>query len=675
MLTRLPLVALVLVSCAGLDLDVDDPAAPAPAVPAPAVLGMESGLEVAASTDGAAQLVVTNWGLDWLIVEGSGHVVERLPSGSDRYVPGAGAVARSAGRFSSPFDRFAIASDGGAFVALRRSPGPGDSGLGPDDLESTDDVCAFTDQDELLWCRDLDETYLVDDLWIDDLAGAVGVVQHIDRPLEPGWLGLRTEPELHDVQALALDLATGGPAPERLPALLLDRLAEAPSPSSQLTALLAAVQVDPPGLDELLAEALLDPSWPTAVRLRAGLTLARRAYEGRSAPLTREERRAARQLAREAASGPLLHRSTGERLRAALPDADRLSFAAIDEEGRGELRRRARYEPELVDGALRVRSPLAPGAASAAVVLAEAGHRRQSLKLAARADSAPRHLVLLLAAEGATTAETARARLDEAWDLPVLSRLMGAVLQVCADVACVEAVTSAFEEASDERGRPHPVERGPLTWPLESTEPGREWLARIAETGEVLGEPVTQARLDEWTRPSSLRARSLRSGGSAAPARFDRALYGGVEFARHQRFGPLAEPASGEGLLIQAFPEGGGRVDVDGTAHRGMVVAVVNPTAGPLHLPLQDGGLALLQEARDEAGVWRPIERWVRSWCGNSYSSTPLPSGFFVELVVPRYEGPFETELRVVLPVGGGAIVSEPFRGSIDPGQFVAEEE
>jgi hypothetical protein len=112
-----------------------------------------------------------------------------------------------------------------------------------------------------------------------------------------------------------------------------------------------------------------------------------------------------------------------------------------------------------------------------------------------------------------------------------------------------------------------------------------------------------------------------------------------------------------------------------GMGYRGMRLLLVNRTNERAHV-LGYGHLLklLIQEARDEHGQWRPIEKEGSS----GFIDCPLrtlhlnPSHYW-ELAAPRYVGPFKTKLRFRLRVWTpdlDVIYSNEFDGSIDSDQF-----
>ncbi|MEM1003096.1 MAG: hypothetical protein AAGH46_10650 [Bacteroidota bacterium] len=100
---------------------------------------------------------------------------------------------------------------------------------------------------------------------------------------------------------------------------------------------------------------------------------------------------------------------------------------------------------------------------------------------------------------------------------------------------------------------------------------------------------------------------------------------------------------------------------------------LVNTTDYPFFTEMQDGSLMIIQEALDEEGVWKPIEYWIFSGCGNSYNFLKLAPGKCVMVPVKKYAGEFQTKIRLKFKTPNGLIYSEPFEGSIEKSQFAKE--
>lgn len=99
-------------------------------------------------------------------------------------------------------------------------------------------------------------------------------------------------------------------------------------------------------------------------------------------------------------------------------------------------------------------------------------------------------------------------------------------------------------------------------------------------------------------------------------------------------------------------------------------VFIHNPTKDTLLLDQQDGRVIMIQEAKDENGQWKPIEFWRYSWCGNSYGAEVLLPNTVAIVKIFKYEGDFETEIRLKLKNGNDIIYSDSFKGKINKSQF-----
>ena len=84
----------------------------------------------------------------------------------------------------------------------------------------------------------------------------------------------------------------------------------------------------------------------------------------------------------------------------------------------------------------------------------------------------------------------------------------------------------------------------------------------------------------------------------------------------------------------------------------------------------------MIQEALDEDSLWKPIEYWVYSGCGNSYFN-PLNLNPYTYLMVPirKYFGEYKTKMRLKLKNGKKIIYSNTFKGSINKSQFTIKNE
>lgn len=76
----------------------------------------------------------------------------------------------------------------------------------------------------------------------------------------------------------------------------------------------------------------------------------------------------------------------------------------------------------------------------------------------------------------------------------------------------------------------------------------------------------------------------------------------------------------------------------------------------------------LIMEAKDSAGVWRPIEKRFIYLCGNGVGTIILPPGEIMLTSVPLFQGEYKTQLRLRYP--NTEFYSNSFEGNINYRQF-----
>lgn len=84
----------------------------------------------------------------------------------------------------------------------------------------------------------------------------------------------------------------------------------------------------------------------------------------------------------------------------------------------------------------------------------------------------------------------------------------------------------------------------------------------------------------------------------------------------------------------------------------------------------QDGSLIMIVEAQDSKHVWKPIEYWSNSWCGNSYFTCIIPSQHYLMTRGIKCSGDFYTKCRVKLTNSDASVYSNEFYMSINETQF-----
>lgn len=84
-----------------------------------------------------------------------------------------------------------------------------------------------------------------------------------------------------------------------------------------------------------------------------------------------------------------------------------------------------------------------------------------------------------------------------------------------------------------------------------------------------------------------------------------------------------------------------------------------------------------IQEAVDRKenyGEWRPIEARGFDFCGNGRWALIVHPQEFVLVLMRKYKGDYETQMRVRFEVGENIFVSRPFKGKINKKQFTIQD-
>jgi hypothetical protein len=101
---------------------------------------------------------------------------------------------------------------------------------------------------------------------------------------------------------------------------------------------------------------------------------------------------------------------------------------------------------------------------------------------------------------------------------------------------------------------------------------------------------------------------------------------------------------------------------------------LVNGTRDTVAFAASDSRLAIVREALDTTGGWRPVEFLPSSWCGNSYHRVFLGPTEYWEFDAPVMTGIAETRFRFVLTLGHTQVYSNEFPGRLNPEQFDRQE-
>ncbi len=102
----------------------------------------------------------------------------------------------------------------------------------------------------------------------------------------------------------------------------------------------------------------------------------------------------------------------------------------------------------------------------------------------------------------------------------------------------------------------------------------------------------------------------------------------------------------------------------------GNKLTILNNSDSAIIVSIEDRQLILIQEAMTPEGEWKPIEFFIHSDCGNSYSDFRIPSKMSYEISVAKYAGAFETSIRVLALIDQQAYTSNEIRGRVNLEQF-----
>lgn len=100
-------------------------------------------------------------------------------------------------------------------------------------------------------------------------------------------------------------------------------------------------------------------------------------------------------------------------------------------------------------------------------------------------------------------------------------------------------------------------------------------------------------------------------------------------------------------------------------------VFLVNETKDIKALQGKDSYVFAIQEAKDSNGIWRPIEQRGFDFCGNGRWGMKIKPQEFALFLMPKYQGSYETELRVRFVNNKQVIFSSSYTGKINYQQFL----
>jgi len=116
--------------------------------------------------------------------------------------------------------------------------------------------------------------------------------------------------------------------------------------------------------------------------------------------------------------------------------------------------------------------------------------------------------------------------------------------------------------------------------------------------------------------------------------------------------------------------------EYDSTLYSHYPVYFVNSTQSDKIFLGKDGHVFGIQEAQDKSDFdrWRPIESRGYDFCGNGTWGLKVKPNEFVLVLMKKYSGQIESEMRVRFKIGENILVSQPFLGFINEKQFHLED-
>jgi len=100
-------------------------------------------------------------------------------------------------------------------------------------------------------------------------------------------------------------------------------------------------------------------------------------------------------------------------------------------------------------------------------------------------------------------------------------------------------------------------------------------------------------------------------------------------------------------------------------------IYIQNNTTDKIELNHQDYKIYILQEAMNENGLWKPIEYWESSDCGNSFGDIKIEPNGIIETKSIKYSGIFKTKIRFKLNANNKVYYSNSLNGTINPNKLI----
>lgn len=100
-------------------------------------------------------------------------------------------------------------------------------------------------------------------------------------------------------------------------------------------------------------------------------------------------------------------------------------------------------------------------------------------------------------------------------------------------------------------------------------------------------------------------------------------------------------------------------------------VFIQNNTSKTISISHQDHSIYILQEAMDKNGIWKPIEYWESSDCGNSFGGIQIEPKGIIETKSTKYQGNYKTKIRFKLSENNKIYYSNAINGNINPKKMI----
>jgi len=104
-------------------------------------------------------------------------------------------------------------------------------------------------------------------------------------------------------------------------------------------------------------------------------------------------------------------------------------------------------------------------------------------------------------------------------------------------------------------------------------------------------------------------------------------------------------------------------------------VFIKNNSSNNISFSHQDHSIYIIQEAMNENGVWKPIEYWESSDCGNSFGDINIEPNGIIETKTTEYQGDFKTKIRFKLNANDKLFYSNAIDGNINANKFIEPED